>query len=237
MIKKILICILAVTTSHFLLPASGLFANSGASFLNIGTSARAISMGGAYVGVCSDASAINYNPAGLSQLNKKEIIGQHTEWISDVRHDFMGFAQPLSIGNRPSAIGISVIYLSMGEIEGRDENRQKTDSFKASDVCTTLSYSAEVQRTKKSTLYCGSNIKVIQQKIEDESATGIAMDFGTKLKLTDSRMQFGYIRVITISLLNTKEENLLGFTKRKNPRHKDYIKISYRSGRNIKHTI
>lgn len=191
--KKILISafIFSLYTLHLTLYT--VFANSGASFLNIGTSARAISMGGAYVGVCSDASSINYNPAGLSQLNKKEIVAQHTEWISDVRHDFMGFAQPLSIGNMPSAIGLSVIYLSMGKIEGRDENRQKTDSFKAYDTCTTLSYSAEVQRTKKSTLYCGSNIKIIQQRIEDESATGIAMDMGTKLRIADSRWQFGAV--------------------------------------------
>ncbi|MEW6556942.1 MAG: UPF0164 family protein [Elusimicrobiota bacterium] len=134
--KKIIIFVFALTflplyLSTFL-PASS---NTGASFLNIGTSARATSLGGAYVAVANDASAINYNPAGLSQLNRSEIVGQHTEWISDIRHDFLAGAFPL----RNSTVGFSVIYLSQGKIEGRDENRNITNSFSAYDTALTFS--------------------------------------------------------------------------------------------------
>ncbi|MEW6557896.1 MAG: PorV/PorQ family protein [Elusimicrobiota bacterium] len=171
----------------YLLTAS----NTGASFLNIGTSARAISIGGAYVGIANDASAINYNPAGLSQLNKNEIVAQHTEWISDINHDFLAGAFPL----KKSAIGFSAIVLSQGKIEGRDENRNKTDSFSAYDTALTLSYSSVIARRSRSNLSLGTNLKIIQQKIESETATGIAFDIGLLTRLLAqslNRFTFGF---------------------------------------------
>ncbi|MBI5574462.1 MAG: PorV/PorQ family protein [Elusimicrobia bacterium] len=158
--------------------------NSGASFLNIGTSARAISMGGAYVGVADDANAISYNPAGLSQLNRNEITAQHTEWISDVKHDFLAGAFPL----RNSTVGFSVIYLSQGKLEGRDEDRNKTDSFSAYDVATTISYAKSINDKVK----FGTNLKLIQQKIETEHATGVAVDIGTLYNTAIKNLTLGF---------------------------------------------
>lgn len=145
-------------------------AATGASFLNIGTSARAISLGGAYVSVANDITAINYNPAGLARLRSNEIMGQHTQWIGGISHDFMAVAMPTHIGT----VGLSIIYLSQGRIEGRDENRKKTASFGAYDVAATFSYSRRVN----SELNFGGNLKIIEQSIADETAMGIGMDFG-----------------------------------------------------------
>jgi len=145
-------------------------AATGASFLNIGTSARAISMGGAYSAVANDITAINYNPAGLAELRSNEMMGQHTAWIGGINHEFFAVAMPTHLGT----LSLSVVYLSQGSIEGRDENRNKTTSFGAYDVAATFSYSRPVSDELK----FGSNIKVIDQSIADESAMGIGMDFG-----------------------------------------------------------
>ena len=136
----------------------------------VGTSARAIALGGAYVAAANDITAINYNPAGLAQLRSNEIMGQHTEWIGGISHDFLAAAMPTEMGT----VGVSVIYLSEGNIEGRDENRNKIASFSAYDVATTISYSRTVNREFKA----GGSVKLIDQKIADESAMGVAMDFG-----------------------------------------------------------
>ncbi|MDD5687256.1 MAG: PorV/PorQ family protein [Elusimicrobia bacterium] len=179
--KKILITVFSfilLATYYSLLSAS----NSGASFLNIGTSARAVSMGGAYVGVANDVSAISYNPAGLSQLNKSEIVGQHTKWIADTNHDFLAYARPTSIGT----IGLSIVALTQGKIEGRDENRNKTNSFSAYDVATTISYSKQIMslRGVAEAISIGTNLKIIQQSIADEKATGVAIDIGLLTRLS-----------------------------------------------------
>ena len=42
--------------------------------LGIGIGARAISMGGAFTALCDDASAIFWNPAGLTQLNDNQMF-------------------------------------------------------------------------------------------------------------------------------------------------------------------
>lgn len=143
--------------------------------------------------MCNDATAINYNPAGLSLLSKKEIIAQHTEWIADIKHDYVAFAIPLGtiphrvpkardaglgVALSGSAIGASIIYLSQGEMEGRDDTGKLTNSFGASDMAVTLSYA----RVVNSVLRLGLNTKLIQQRISDESATGIAFDMGVLYK-------------------------------------------------------
>ena len=178
---KILIFAFCLTTYplNHLIAAS----NTGASFLNIGTSARAISMGGAYVGVADDANAISYNPAGLSQLSRNEITAQHTEWISDVQHDFLAGAFPL----RNSTVGFSVIYLSQGKLEGRTEDRAKSADFSAYDVATTISYSKSINEKVK----LGTNLKVIQQKIETEHAIGVAIDMGTLYNTSVKNLTLG----------------------------------------------
>jgi long-subunit fatty acid transport protein len=145
-------------------------AATGASFLDIGTSARAISLGGAYVSAANDITAINYNPAGLAHLKSNEIMGQHTQWIGGISHDFMAVAMPTHIGT----VGLSIIYLSQGRIEGRDENRNKTASFRAFDVAAKFSYSRPVNDELK----FGGNFKIIEQSIADETATGAGIDFG-----------------------------------------------------------
>src|SRR3989339_2005738 len=180
--NKILICVIS-----FFNLCNFCFCNTGASFLSIGTSARAISMGSAYVGVANDVSAINYNPAGLAQIKESQLMGQHTEWISDIKHDFLAFIRPTLNGT----MGLSVVYLSQGSIEGRDENRQRTGSFNAYDVATTVSYSTVILSETKNPVSIGTNIKIIQQKIESESATGVAVDIGTQYDTSINNLKLG----------------------------------------------
>src|SRR3989339_1149660 len=181
--KKILVFAVTFFALPFYLVTFLSASNTGASFLSIGTSARAISMGGAYVGVANDISAINYNPAGLAQLKESQIMGQLTEWISDIKHDFLAFTRPTLNGT----MGLSVVYLSQGSIEGRDENRQRTGSFNAYDVATTVSYS----RSMNNGVSLGTNLKIIQQKIEAESATGVAVDIGTQYDTQIKNLKLG----------------------------------------------
>ncbi|MDI6642209.1 MAG: PorV/PorQ family protein, partial [Elusimicrobiota bacterium] len=167
---------------------------TGASFLKIGIGARPISMGSAFSAISNDVSAIHYNPAGLSQLTKRELLAMHSEWIADTKLDFIGFAIPLAkFPNR--TIGGSVIYLSQSEIEGRDESRQRTGNFAASDLAITISYSNVIARNV-SELSLGTSLKFIRQQIESEQATGVAIDIGLLYKpnhlITKYHFNFGF---------------------------------------------
>ena len=148
--------------------------NTGASFLKIGVGARPVGLGSAFTAIANDVTAINWNPGGLSQLMQKQISAMHSQWIVDSNLDYIGFASPLKSG----VFGGSVIVLSQGEMEGRDENRQQTASFGASDMAVTFSFSRNLLLSNKRFIGLGANLKIIQQKIESEQATGVAIDLG-----------------------------------------------------------
>jgi len=61
-----------------------------AAFKN-GVGARALAMGGAFVAVCNDATAMVWNPAGLAKLTDTRIAGMSTDLYGlGVTHQFVG---------------------------------------------------------------------------------------------------------------------------------------------------
>lgn len=56
-----------------------------------GIGARALAMGGAFVAVCNDATAMVWNPAGLAQLDDTRLAGMSTDLYGlDITHQFVG---------------------------------------------------------------------------------------------------------------------------------------------------
>jgi len=161
--------------------------NTGASFLKIGVGARPVGLGNAFTAIANDVTAINWNPGGLSQLTQRQISAMHSQWIVDSNLDYIGFASPLKSG----VFGGSVIVLSQGDMEGRDENRQQTTSFGASDMAVTFSFSKNLLLSNKRFIGLGANLKIIQQKIESEQATGVAVDLGALYHFNKSPVTAG----------------------------------------------
>jgi hypothetical protein len=65
-------------------------------FLKLGVGARALGMGGAFASVADDASAIYWNPAGLTFLRQGQAMGMHAEHFGgEIGHDFLTVAYPL----------------------------------------------------------------------------------------------------------------------------------------------
>jgi len=56
-----------------------------------GIGARALAMGGAFVAVCNDATAMVWNPAGLAQLDDTRVAGMSTDLYGlGITHQFVG---------------------------------------------------------------------------------------------------------------------------------------------------
>lgn len=97
------------------------------SFNPVGAGARGLGMGGAFIAVADDGTAVSFNPAGLSQLRRSEIavVGFGEELASTVvvrrpdgqqtrgetsRHgapDFVGVAVPFEVGSRNLTVQLS----------------------------------------------------------------------------------------------------------------------------------
>ena len=175
------------------LPGSLYATDAGASFLNIGVGSRSVGMGGAYSAIGNDIAVMHWNPAGLVNAVRSEEPGarskgifsaMHNQWIADMSYDFMGYARQLGARSqeRGGVIGASIVMLSQGNMEGRDENRQVTQEFGANDAAMTLSFASTSKvpgaRSQGVNLSYGINLKIIRQQIESAQAIGLAMDMG-----------------------------------------------------------
>ena len=56
-----------------------------APFLSIGQGTRAMGMGSAFVAVADDPSALYWNPAGITKVQRAGFLVDHTEWIADLK--------------------------------------------------------------------------------------------------------------------------------------------------------
>jgi long-subunit fatty acid transport protein len=172
--KKAKALILALSVLYalcsVLLPGISYAETTGAAFLKIGVGARPIGMGSTFVGIADDANAVFWNPGGLGQLTQQEINAMHTEWIANINYDYIGYIYPF--GN--NVLGVSVVYLSTGNIEETDVTGATIGNFNAYDACAVLSYARNIA----SLVNLGINVKFIQQKIQDDTAKGIAIDIG-----------------------------------------------------------
>ena len=210
--KKFFICLLIVLPTAIF---AGIFPKAGttsAPFLKIGAGARAVALGGNYVALANDASALYWNPAGITGINKLSIAGTHTEWFAGITHDFFAFTAPL--GNA-SAIGIDLTYLNSGEIEQTTLEEQEGNGilYDATDLALGLTYA------RKLTDHFSVAVKgkIIRQKIFNEQASSFAFDFGTLfntgfkgLRIGMNMANFGTSMRMDGSDLSVVEENSQG---------------------------
>ncbi|MCE5300051.1 MAG: hypothetical protein LLG37_04155 [Spirochaetia bacterium] len=97
-------------TAALLLAVSALFgANPGTpgAFIDIGT-AKAGGMGNAFVAIADDASAIFYNPAGLTQQEYREFSFMYCKYKNIVPFNYAAFSFPLFNNDRAVGVGLIV---------------------------------------------------------------------------------------------------------------------------------
>ncbi len=82
-------------------------------FLKIEVGARAAAMGGAFVGVADDATALFWNAAGIARIDpdKSELSLNHANWPADLSFDQVGYV--FHVKRIPGAFGIHARALSM----------------------------------------------------------------------------------------------------------------------------
>ncbi|HCJ66787.1 MAG TPA: hypothetical protein DHV62_05530 [Elusimicrobia bacterium] len=65
------------------------------AFVNIGYGARPMGLGGAYTAVADDVNAILWNPAGLTQLTKRQVTFMQTKQLNLIPYSFAAYGQPV----------------------------------------------------------------------------------------------------------------------------------------------
>ncbi len=159
---------------------------TGGKFLSIPVGARAAGMGGAFVGLADDASAMYWNPAGIARLPQSEALFTHSEWIADMAFNYGGVVVPLAgVGT----VGINLTSLSMGDMERTTEEQPEGtgEFFSAGSFAVGVSFA----RNLTEWFSIGGSVKYVNEHIWNTSATDIAVDVGTLFTTPFAGLKFG----------------------------------------------
>ncbi len=170
------------------------------SFMADGGGARAMGMGSAFVAVADDASAAFWNPAGLLQIQGRQLLAMHSERFGDlVDRDYVSYAQPLRGPEgswKDGAFAVSVIHLAVDDIpftDGIDLDLDGDGTVSDAEALNLLDpiYFDQIRFETDRELallvsyarrfdawQVGGSVKVIRQTVGDFSSFGLGIDLG-----------------------------------------------------------
>ncbi len=161
-------------------------------FLSLGIGARSLAMGSAFVALSDDATAPYWNPAGSSQLAKRQVFLQHSERFEGVvKCDGGSYVHPIQelLGAR-GAVGIAVTRLGVddipvtevpnpGEDPGEGNRPRIVGTIKTSYYVGYLNYS----RRAGEKVALGGSFKILQADLGRATGLGAGADIGAILRV------------------------------------------------------
>jgi hypothetical protein len=201
MVAWVVILVIAVLFGEVVVAASDA-GRSAADFLNIGQGARAAAMGGAYTAVSEGATAAYWNPAGLANMERAEVALGHFSWYQDITVEQACIALPIMSGD--AALAASVTYVNYGTIDGYDEAGAFTGELTAYDIVGGVS----VGYGLSDRLSVGVTGKIVNQKLDEYSASALAADFGVKYTFSKVSVAAAIMNVGSDMTFDEVSENL-----------------------------
>jgi len=140
-------------------------------FINLKVGARSNAMGRAFTAVSDDANLVQYNPAGLSFLLRKELMISYLRWFGDIDTQYLSYVHPRFY--KSLNVGIGLQWFD-DTIKRTDVNGVEVGETKVSESMTLLSIS-----TKLSDKFSiGTNIKYLSSTLGRYSSGAIIVDAG-----------------------------------------------------------
>jgi hypothetical protein len=147
---------------------------AGLQFLKIGIDARAIGMAEAYTAVTDDISSVYWNPAGLALKSQNQVLFSHTEWVADVRYEYLAASRITSMGT--FAISAAYLWMDWMDVYTEDSFENPTgEQFTNSDLAIGLTYANEY--TDKFSF--GFTAKYLREDLDEYSVDGVSVDIGS----------------------------------------------------------
>jgi len=181
MVRKIffIVCCLSLFSS-----SSSYATKYAGEFLSLGVGAKALGMGGAFVGVANDVTASYWNPSGLCQLDGKQLSFMHAETFGSLLdHDFIAFALPLKENLSNSTIAFSLLRLGGGGIKITDLEKKGMDISDSNRVIllreeshADYAFLFSFAHPIRPNLFWGANLKIIYRHLVNNSAFGLGAD-------------------------------------------------------------
>ena len=143
------------------------------NFLNISSSANQTALGGKNLTLTSDINQPVWNPATINQDMSAQINFNYLNFLTDINYYSTSFVH--YIDRRTGSIHSNLTYVDYGKFIAANEEGLETGTFKAYDMSFSVGYAYNFPKTD---IYVGSNLKLIQSKIENYSSFAAAVDIG-----------------------------------------------------------
>lgn len=161
-------------------------------FLKIAVGARAEGMGGAFVAVADDPSAVFWNAAGVARVeaDKSELQFNHATWPADLRFDQIGYV--FHVKRIPGAFAVSARALSMDPmIETTayqpDPDQGTGNTFDAGMLTAGVTYA----RSFTDKFSAGVTGSFVHEGLADLSQQSFTFDIGTLYDVGTLGMKIG----------------------------------------------
>ncbi len=165
------LCAVGLTSRAWAAEETFSVGNKAAPLTNQGGTARAMSMGSAFVGVAECSETLMWNPAGLGDLCGKEVGLHHTSNVGDSIREVGIFGMPIGkLGGFAAALETT----SNGSFEGRDTNGNQTDNYHAGAIGARVGWGKKIG----SGLSVGSTLKTNQQYLAGTNYSSYMADLG-----------------------------------------------------------
>ena len=131
-------------------------------------------MGSGATAIASNASAVYYNPAGLSMLEYQEFTLQYTSLALGTQYDYGAWVYPIS---EKHGIGIGYMRIATGDIVKRTDF-QDIGTFNFAESQLLISYGQRF-----TWLSTGVTLKIVNQSMDQLSGYGVGVGAGVVAKL------------------------------------------------------
>jgi len=144
-------------------------------FMKIPIGARATAMGGSFVAVADDASAVFWNPAGIARLSGNILAVHHLNWVADINMTQGTYV--FSLGFLPGMLAFNARSLYMDDMERTTVYNPNGDGtyFDAGYSSFGLTYA----RSLTDKFSVGLTGSLIHAGLDDLSSNAFAFDVGT----------------------------------------------------------
>ncbi len=144
-------------------------------FLKIPIGARATAMGGAFVAVADDASAVYWNPAGIARLQGNVVSVNHLNWVSDT--NLTQGAYIFSLGFLPGMLAVHARSLYMDQMARTTVYKPDGDGtyFDAGYSAFGLTYA----RSLTDKFSVGVTGSLVHAGLDNLSSNALSFDVGT----------------------------------------------------------
>lgn len=155
---------------------------SGADFMKIPRSARAIALGESYTAVIDDPTAIDYNPAALNTIKNIAFSVMYQSWIANGYGIYGAGALRLS----DFVIGANYFYFNYGGLKEYDYYGYKTAEYNPADMSFKVAASMDAAffTDVLRGLSLGASLCYINRTLLDETLMGFSLDTGLNYKTT-----------------------------------------------------